>query len=108
MQCWLATSCRGASPTGHHGRSIAIEAKLTEHAPTPHDLRRRARFKHRLSDDLVDRVLPTAGKHAYRRQDGMAVVPLAVGTCAQVSAGQTQSRAVLGPGAPQGPSTDPR
>ena len=32
----------------------------------------------RLGEDLLDAVVVTAGRHAYRRRDGVAVVPAAM------------------------------
>ena len=59
----------------HGGRVVAIEVKLAE-TPTSHDLRHLLWLKDRLGDNLVDMVGLTTGKRAYRRQDGVAVVPL--------------------------------
>ena len=61
----------------HDGRVVAIEVKLAE-TPTPHDLRHLLWLKDRLGDNLVDMVVLTTGKRVYRRQDGVAVVPLAL------------------------------
>lgn len=59
------------------GRTVAIEVKLAE-TPDPHDLRHLLWLKDRLGDSLVDMVVVTTGKHAYRRKDGIAVVPAAL------------------------------
>jgi uncharacterized protein len=62
---------------GHDGRTVAIEVKLVE-SPDSHDLRHLLWLKDRLGDSLVDMVVLTTGKHAYRRKDGVAVVPVAL------------------------------
>lgn len=62
---------------GHDGRAVAIEVKLAE-TPDSHDLRHLLWLKDRLGDSLVDMVVLTTGKHAYRRKDGVAVVPVAL------------------------------
>jgi hypothetical protein len=35
-------------------------------------------FERSLGDDLLDSVVVTTGSHAYRRKDGVAVVPAAL------------------------------
>ncbi|WP_066584348.1 ATP-binding protein [Cellulomonas timonensis] len=62
---------------GRDGRTVAIEVKLAE-SPDSHDVRHLLWLKDRLGDSLVDMVVLTTGKHAYRRKDGVAVVPLAL------------------------------
>lgn len=59
------------------GRVVAIEVKL---APTPdgHDVRHLHWLQEQLGDDLADAIVVTTGKHAYRRPDGIGVVPLAL------------------------------
>lgn len=63
----------------HQGNrtSVAIEVKL---APTvsDSDVRHLLWLKGRLGDDLRDMVVVTTGSVAYRRQDGVAVVPAAL------------------------------
>ena len=58
-------------------RVVAVEVKL---APTVEDSD--VRHLHWLADqlggDLLDSVIVTTGRHAYRRSDGLAVVPLAL------------------------------
>lgn len=58
-------------------RVVAIEVKL---APTvdDKDVRHLNWLKERLGDRLVDRVVVNTGEFAYRRKDGVAVVPLAL------------------------------
>ncbi|MGV8979113.1 MAG: DUF4143 domain-containing protein [Cellulomonas sp.] len=62
---------------GPDGRTVAIEVKLAA-TPDSHDLRHLLWLQDRLGDSLVDMVVLTTGKHAYRRQDGIAVVPVAL------------------------------
>lgn len=61
---------------GDH-RVVAIEVKLSRR---PHDeaIRHLAWLQDRIGDDLLDAVVVTTGKDAYRRPDGIAVVPLAL------------------------------
>jgi len=62
---------------GQDGRIVAIEVKLAE-TPTSHDVRHLLWLKRELGDSLVNMVVLTTGKHAYRRKDGVAVVPVAL------------------------------
>ncbi|MHB8450472.1 MAG: hypothetical protein ACYDAQ_08500 [Mycobacteriales bacterium] len=59
------------------GRVLAIEAKL---AGVPHDqdVRHLHWLRERIGDDLLDAMVVTAGRFAYRRADGIAVVPAAL------------------------------
>lgn len=59
------------------GRALAIEAKLGK---TPEDvsLRHLRWLRGKLGDDLLDAVVVTTGEHAYRTEDGIAVVPAAL------------------------------
>lgn len=57
------------------GRALAFEVKLAA-TPTDRDVRHLHWLGDRLGDDLVDKVVLTTGKRAYRRPDGVAVVPL--------------------------------
>lgn len=59
------------------GRVIAIEVKLGT-APNAHDLRHLAWLSERIGDDLLDAVVITTGTEAYRRPDGIAVIPAAL------------------------------
>ncbi|MBX3029789.1 MAG: ATP-binding protein [Chloroflexi bacterium] len=59
------------------GRALAIEVKLAA-TPSDRDVRHLHWLADRLGDDLVDRVVLTTGRQAYRRPDGVAVVPLAL------------------------------
>jgi len=63
-----------------HGRGrrlVAVEVKLTA-SPGPRDVRHLLWLKDRLGDRLTDMVVVTTGRDAYRRADGVAVVPLAL------------------------------
>ena len=57
--------------------ALAVEIKLT---PTPdnHDVRHLNWLGNILGDRLIDKMVVTTGPAAYRRQDGVAVVPLAL------------------------------
>lgn len=59
------------------GRMLAFEVKLGA-TPDDRDVRHLHWLADRMGPDLVDRVVLTTGKSAYRRQDGIAVVPLAL------------------------------
>jgi predicted AAA+ superfamily ATPase len=62
---------------GLDGRVVAIEAKLVE-TPNDRDVRHLHWLKERLGDEVVDLVVLTTGKRAYRRRDGVAAVPVAL------------------------------
>lgn len=53
---------------------VAIEVKLGV-APTDADVRHLLWLKRQLGDELADMVIVTTGSQAYRRRDGVAVVP---------------------------------
>lgn len=57
------------------GEVIGIEVKLTRHLED-RDVRHLHWLGERLSTRLVDKVVITAGEYAYRRDDGVAVIPL--------------------------------
>lgn len=63
--------------TGESGRVLAIEVKL---GAVPHDadVRHLHWLRNEIGDDLIDALVITAGPSAYRRSDGVAVVPLAL------------------------------
>jgi predicted AAA+ superfamily ATPase len=63
--------------TGGDGRLLAVEVKLSA---TVHDndLRHLRWLRERVGDQLADAVLVNTGAHAYRRPDGIAVVPAAL------------------------------
>jgi predicted AAA+ superfamily ATPase len=56
---------------------IAIEAKLTS-TVDDHDVRHLNWLHQQIGDRLVDRIVVYTGRFAYRRGDGVAVVPLAL------------------------------
>ena len=62
--------------TGPSGQVVAIEVKLTA-TPDDSDVRY-LHWLRREIDELTDAVVLTAGQFAYRRGDGIAVVPLAL------------------------------
>jgi predicted AAA+ superfamily ATPase len=59
------------------GRVVAIEVKLTA-TPTDHDVRHLHWLRERIGDDLLDAAVITTGPEAYRRRDGIAVIPAAL------------------------------
>ena len=62
---------------GPEGQVVAIEVKLAA-TVTDSDVRHLHWLRDQLPDAVVDLVVITAGKYAYRREDGVAVVPLAL------------------------------
>lgn len=58
-------------------RLVAVEIKLTA-APGDRDVRQLLWLKEKLGDALTDMAVITTGKYAYRRQDGVAVIPAAL------------------------------
>ncbi len=61
---------------GDH-RVLAMEIKLA-YTVTDSDVRHLHWLSDQLGDDLLDAVIITTGKEAYRRQDGIAVIPAAL------------------------------
>lgn len=61
---------------GDH-RVVAIEIKLT-HRVDDHDVRHLRWLADEIGDELLDAVVITTGPAAYRRPDGIAVVPAAL------------------------------
>ncbi len=59
------------------GRVLAIEVKLSQ-SVNDHDVRHLRWLKEQLGPDLIDAVVITTGPEAYRRADGVAVVPAAL------------------------------
>ena len=59
------------------GRVLAVEVKLARSIDDG-DVRHLSWLRERIGDDLLDAVVVTTGEHAYRRQDGIAVVPAAL------------------------------
>lgn len=58
-------------------RVLAIEVKLAA-VPDDNDLRHLHWLKQTIGDDLLDAIVITTGSAAYRRKDGIGVVPLAL------------------------------
>lgn len=58
-------------------RVLAVEVKLAQ-VPTDADGRHLNWLKAQIGDELVDSVMITTGQHAYRRPDGIAIVPAAL------------------------------
>ena len=56
------------------GKVIAFEIKLSA-TVEDQDMRHLLWLKEKLGEDLLDAVIVTTGRHAYRRSDGVAVVP---------------------------------
>ncbi len=59
------------------GRVLALEVKL-KGAIVDRDVRHLLWLRDRIGDDLLDAVIVTTGSEAYRRRDGIAVVPAAL------------------------------
>ncbi len=59
------------------GRILAVEVKLARNV-TDDDTRHLAWLADRVGDDLLDAVVVTTGAEAYRRRDGIAVIPAAL------------------------------
>jgi uncharacterized protein len=59
------------------GRVVAIEVKLAA-VPRDDDLRHLHWLSETIGDDLLDAIVITTGTAAYRRKDGIGVVPLAL------------------------------
>jgi uncharacterized protein len=59
------------------GRIVAIEVKLAQTVEDK-DVRHLQWLADKIGDQLLDAVVVTTGPHAYRRQDGIAVVPAAL------------------------------
>ena len=60
-----------------HRSVIALEVKLSE-TIDDRDVRHLRWLRERIGDQLLDAAVITTGRHAYRRPDGIAVVPLAL------------------------------
>ena len=59
------------------GRVVAIEVKLSA-TVTDHDVRHLVWLAERVGNDLLDAAIITTGQEAYRRRDGIAVIPAAL------------------------------
>lgn len=62
---------------GFDGEVVAIEVKLSAHVDDRH-VTHLQWFRDRLGDRVADLVVLYSGKEAYRRRDGIAVVPLSL------------------------------
>ncbi|HRW19502.1 MAG TPA: DUF4143 domain-containing protein [Dermatophilaceae bacterium] len=62
---------------GVDGQVLGVEVKMTA-AVTDSDVRHLVWLRHQLPDEVADLVILTTGQAAYRRPDGVAVVPLAL------------------------------
>lgn len=62
---------------GPEGQVVGIEVKLAA-AIDDSDTRHLKWLREKLPDDVVDLVVLYTGSQAYRRRDGIAVVPLAL------------------------------
>lgn len=58
-------------------RVLAIEVKLAA-VPADRDLRHLHWLREKIGGDLLDAIVVTTGNVAYRREDGIGVVPLAL------------------------------
>jgi uncharacterized protein len=63
--------------TGLGGRVVALEVKLRATVDDD-DVRHLLWLREQLGDGLADAAVITTGRHAYRRRDGVAVVPAAL------------------------------
>ena len=59
------------------GRVLALEAKLSG-SVSDHDVRHLHWLRREIGDDLLDAAVITTGPQAYRRRDGIAVIPAAL------------------------------
>lgn len=59
------------------GRVVAVEVKLAR-TVDDREVRQLAWLRNTIGDDLLDAVVVTTGQEAYRRADGIAVVPAAL------------------------------
>ncbi|MXW42957.1 MAG: ATP-binding protein [Acidimicrobiia bacterium] len=59
------------------GRIVALEVKLSA-TIKDHDVRHLTWLNERLGDELLDAAIITTGKEAYRRRDGIGVIPAAL------------------------------
>jgi hypothetical protein len=58
-------------------RVVAIEVKLAQNI-TDDDVRQLTWLRDQIGDDLLDAIVVSTGPHAYRRRDGIGVVPAAL------------------------------
>lgn len=62
---------------GTEGQVVAIEVKLAA-SITDSDVRHLLWLRNQRPEDVIDLIILTTGRHAFRRPDGVAVVPLAL------------------------------
>lgn len=62
---------------GHEGQVVGLEVKLNP-AVTDREVRHLLWLRDQLPDRVVDLAVITTGAAAYRRTDGVAVIPLAL------------------------------
>ena len=62
---------------GRNGRVLGVEAKLSG-SVSDHDVRHLRWLRQELGDDVLDAAVITTGPQAYRRRDGIAVIPAAL------------------------------
>lgn len=62
---------------GDDSQVVAIEVKLAA-TVNDHDVRHLNWLQEKIGDQLSDRVVITSGEYAYRRPDGVAVIPFAL------------------------------
>ena len=62
---------------GFDGEVLGIEVKLSAHVDDKH-VRHLKWFREQLGDRVTDLIVVSTGTTAYRRRDGIAVVPLAL------------------------------
>lgn len=62
---------------GHDGGVIGVEVKLAQ-AVTDHDVRHLVWLRDQTGDRFRDAIIVTTGSNAYRRPDGVAVIPAAL------------------------------
>lgn len=62
---------------GRSGRVVAIEVKFAA-TPSERDGRHLNWLEREIGDELLDKVIVTTGANAYRREDGIAIVPAAL------------------------------
>jgi uncharacterized protein len=60
-----------------NGRTLALEVKLSRNVEAG-DLKHLHWLKEQMGDDLLDAAVITTGTEAYRREDGIAVIPAAL------------------------------
>lgn len=63
--------------TGEAGRVLAIEVKLSAEV-NDSDVKHLRWLRNEIGDDFIDAVVINTGPYAYRREDGIAVVPAAL------------------------------